>query len=80
MSGVFITAVYPNPASEVLYVTIEGAGETLVTLVNLSGSAVFRQTTNQPVLTIPVQSFAKGMYILTIQSGRQMKSHKVIIR
>jgi len=74
------SAVYPNPASEVLYVTIEGAGETLVTLVNLSGSAVFQQTTNQPVLAIPVQPFAKGTYILTIQAGAGTKSHKVVIR
>ena len=74
------SAVYPTPASEVLYVTIEGAGETLVSLVNLSGSAVFRQTTNQPVLAIPLQSFAKGTYILTIQAGAAAKSHKVIIR
>ena len=72
--------VYPNPASEVLYVTMEDVGEALVTLVNLSGSVVFQQKTNQPVPAIPVQSFAKGTYILTIQASAGTKSHKVVIR
>ena len=73
------STVYPNPASEVLYVTIEGAGEAFITLVNMSGSTVFQQKTSQPVVSIPVQSFAKGNYILTIQAGAGTKSHKVII-
>ena len=74
------TAVYPNPASDVLNVTIAGAGEALITMVNMTGSCVFQQKTSLPVISIPVQSFAKGYYLLTIQAGDRIKSHKVFIR
>ena len=75
-----LSVVYPNPAADVLNVRIESAGEALITLVNLLGSTVFQQTTSQAVTAISVQSFTKGLYILTIQIGGQTKAHKVIIR
>ena len=74
------SAVYPNPASDVLNVRITGADEALITLVSMTGSAVYQQKTTQPLVTIPVQSLTKGYYILTVQTAGQTKSHKVIIR
>jgi hypothetical protein len=74
------SAVYPNPATEVLIVSIKGAGEALITLVNMNGSTVFQQNTNQEVTMIPLQSVATGYYILTIKASGQITSHKVIKR
>jgi hypothetical protein len=76
----FQSSVYPNPASDVMNVTIEGAGNAIITLVNLNGSIVFQQKTSGSVTTISVQSLAKGLYFLTIQSGERTNIHKVIIR
>ena len=74
------TVVYPNPASDVLNVRIGDAGEALITMVNMTGNLVFQQKTNQAVTSIPLQSFAKGYYILTIQAGAGITTHKVIVR
>ena len=74
------SSVYPNPVSDVLYVTVEGAGEAVITLVSMNGSTVYRQKTSRTVTSIPVQSLAKGYYILTIQAGERTTSNKVIIR
>jgi hypothetical protein len=74
------SSLYPNPASDVLYVSIADADEVFITLVNLTGSVVYQQKTNQPVTAVPVESFAKGYYILTVQADKGVATHKVIIR
>ena len=73
------SSIYPNPASDVLHVSIADAGEALITLVNLTGSIVYQQKTSQPITSVPVESLAKGYYILTIQATGQTETHKVII-
>ena len=74
------SAIYPNPVSDVLVVSIKSVGEAVISLVSLNGSIVYQQKTNQPITSIPVKSFEKGPYFLLIQSGKQTKSHKVLIR
>ena len=72
--------IYPNPVSDVLYVTLEGADNAVVTLVNAVGSVVVQQKTNSSVTSIPVQSFAKGYYFLIVQTDKGVKTHKIIIQ
>jgi len=74
------SSIYPNPVSDVLNVSLSEAGEAFLTLVNLTGSIVYQQQTSHAVTTIPVGSFAKGYYILSVQSGGRTAVHKVIIR
>ena len=71
--------IYPNPVSDVLFVTIEDADNAVITLVNSAGSVVVQQKTNSSVTTIPVQSFAKGYYFLIVKTDKGIKTHKVII-
>ena len=72
--------IYPNPVSDVLYVTLEGTDNAVVTLVNAVGSVVVQQKTNSSVTSIPVQSFAKGYYFLIVQTDKGIKTHKIIIQ
>jgi len=74
-----LSAVYPSPTSDVINVSFSGADEAVITLLNMNGSVVFQQTTRQPVTSIPVQSFVKGAYFVTIKAGSFIKTHKVII-
>ena len=71
---------YPNPVSDVLYVTIDGADNAVITLTNIAGSIVAQQKTNQPTTQIPVHSFAKGYYFLTVQTATKTETHKVFIK
>ena len=72
--------IYPNPVSDVLYVTLEGVDKADITLVNAAGSIMIKQKTSLPAISIPVRSFAKGYYFLIIQTKNGTKTHKVIIR
>ncbi|MDR2146835.1 MAG: T9SS type A sorting domain-containing protein, partial [Tannerella sp.] len=76
----FQSAVYPNPVSDVMNVTVEGADNALITLVNINGSIVFQQKTSRRVTPISVKSLTKGYYFLTVQAGKQMKTYKILIR
>jgi len=75
-----LSTVYPNPASDVINIFINGTEEAAITLLNMNGSVVFQQKTRQPVMSIPVQSFAKGTYFVHIQAGENMETHKIIIK
>ena len=72
--------IYPNPTSDVLNVTLDGADNAVITLVNAVGSVVVQQNIGNSVTTIPVQSLAKGYYFLIVQTSKGTKTHKVIIR
>lgn len=74
------SAVYPNPVSDVLNVTIEGAEQAVITLISSNGSIVLKQSVSQPCVSIPVSSFVKGYYFLTVQTNKGTKTHKVLIK
>jgi len=74
-----LSTVYPNPTSDVINVSFRSADEAVITLINMNGSVVFRQKTRQPVTTIPIKSLNKGRYLVHIQAGESMETHKIII-
>lgn len=74
------SAVYPNPVSDVLYVSIEGTEHAIITLLNASGTVVTTQKTNQQLTLLPVRSLAKGFYFLTVQTSEGIKTHKVVVQ
>ena len=71
---------YPNPVSDILYVTVDGADNAIITLTNITGSIVVQQKTNQPTTQIPVHSLAGGYYFLTVQTATKTETHKVFIK
>ena len=72
--------VYPNPVSDVLSVTIDGADNAIITLTNVAGSVVVRQKINQPATQIPVHYLAGGYYVLTVQTTTKTETHKILIK
>lgn len=74
------SAVYPNPVSDVLNVSINGADQAIITLLSANGSIVTQQKVQQLVTSIPVSSLAKGYYYLKVQTAQGAKTHKVIIK
>lgn len=74
------SAVYPNPVSDVLNVTINGADQAVITLINANGGIVVQQKVQQSTAAIPVSSLAKGYYFLTVQTAQGAKTHKVVIK
>ena len=59
--------LYPNPATE--YIKIGGVDEVAVSIFNISGTVIFSQEHYTDGQTISISDWAKGLYILQIQSN-----------
>jgi hypothetical protein len=62
-------AVSPNPATEVLHISLEEYKNKSISIVDLKGNLVFTQALNSLDTDIKVDSFAKGIYLLNIHDG-----------
>jgi hypothetical protein len=73
---------FPNPASSVLTVEVNGASEAAVTLVNLLGREVQPDyITRQPTqIQLGVASLKNGVYLLKVYSAGKPLSKKVMIQ
>ena len=75
--------IYPNPASDKINIFINNqySKEFTLNLTDMSGKIVFNHYyKNKKEVTIDVQKFHKGNYILTIKDGNQTYSQKIIIQ
>ncbi|GEM_PF-3516373 len=63
-----------------LYINTGKVSAARITLVNGSGATVLRQNIGQQISTIPVNSYNKGFYILTVSTGKENKSFKLILK
>jgi len=76
--------VYPNPASELLYISNSGnsISDATVQIFDMNGRVIFSEK-NVDVFSnysIPVSSFATGLYIIDINDGTNRKVQKIEIR
>jgi sugar lactone lactonase YvrE len=72
-----VVRVYPNPASDVLY--IEGAGsEAAITICNQVGQVVYSVQKAAPNTTLPLRNLPPGMYMVRVtDSGGNATVHKI---
>lgn len=76
-------SIYPNPASATFTVNFPKALlGSIITISNLAGEVVSTYTPTQPNLTIPIDSYKQGVYIVAIliHSGYSKYQRLVIIR
>ena len=71
-----VISVYPNPAKNMLNITVNGDFE--YSLVNGMGQVVSNGTSNG-IQQINVNNMAKGVYFLRITAGTQMNVQKIVI-
>jgi hypothetical protein len=73
------TLVYPNPSNGVFTVSVP-AGKTFeLTITDLTGKVVKRQTTEAELTQVQLQNIAKGVYLLQIVSEGKTAMHKLVI-
>ena len=75
-------SIYPNPVSNQLTIKLPSVyNENLiqVELYNSIGQLVLSKSYTETTIEFSVSSFPKGLYILKIQNGEEMKTEKIII-
>lgn len=60
--------VYPNPATEKVFIQLENYTNTSLKVYDLIGNEVFKQVIKETITEIPVSHLTKGMYILKIEN------------
>jgi gingipain R len=76
--------VYPNPASDVLYISNSGISiaDATIQIFDMNGRIIFKES-NVNVFTnysIPVATLASGLYLIDINDGSNRKVQKIEIR
>lgn len=69
--------IFPNPSSTGI-VTVEALAGALVSVVNALGQTVVETYITDQPLEIDLGKSGKGMYTLVVNSGGQVKAHKVV--
>ena len=73
--------IWPNPADEVLHVTLEGAlDHAQFAVLDLTGRLVSEGNVNRASPTIDVRSLAPGTYLLRITNGNEHTAHRFVKR
>ncbi len=72
-------SIYPNPAHEYVNLNNLPVGATL-TFADLQGRIILTQTVQNTQMTIPVNEYAKGMYLLRITDGTSMVAKKIVVK
>ena len=79
MTGV---SVYPNPASDLFTILFEEEAEACeIVLYDMVGTAHYRQKhAGGGRLDIPVNQLSDGLYLLSLNNGRQTSYKKIVVR
>ncbi len=73
--------VYPNPASDLLHIDNSAMNITSLEIWDLSGKAVYRQTSiNTAVLSVDVSKFSAGVYTIKVTADGREIVEKLIVR
>jgi hypothetical protein len=71
--------IYPNPVDDVLQINLgTSSSQTTVEIYSLLGKRLYTQTTALNRLIIDTSNFAKGTYILNVNSATDHQNLKII--
>jgi hypothetical protein len=73
--------VYPNPADDILYVELSGAGIANITLYDLQGRVVGANHDSplQGIATLNVRNVPAGVYVLRVTDTNRKEYHQKIV-
>ncbi|MDR1666979.1 MAG: Ig-like domain-containing protein [Bacteroidales bacterium] len=74
-----IARIYPNPTEGMLTLDFETAGERHITLSDVAGKVLLRQTVSEPTIRIDISNYPAGVYLVTINDGKKQKTVRVIL-
>ena len=72
--------VYPNPASEVINISVNKVVEAIVSVVDITGKVVKTSSLNGLSTTVNTAGLTNGVYYVTISNGASTSTQKVVIK
>ena len=74
--------IYPNPASEKLTLELSNmpGKECMLTIYNLTGSAIYNAKLKTEIMEIDVSSYNPGLYFVKVDSGKRSFTRRVEIQ
>ena len=72
--------VYPNPASDLINILIQGVDVTALRMMDVQGRTVkILDAGKQTVITVPVSDLAAGVYFLEAETATGTITKKIVI-
>ena len=71
------TDIYPNPVKDILYISTPDMRN--ITIATITGSVVLNQDVKDDKLSIDVNDFNKGIYILRISTSTETITEKIVV-
>ncbi|MBI3135657.1 MAG: T9SS type A sorting domain-containing protein [Bacteroidetes bacterium] len=75
----YTISVYPNPARDVLNITVADANVTLISLMNIQGKVVYTDASGEKNVQLGLEDFAGGIYFVNIQTDKGISTEKIVI-
>ena len=73
-------SVYPNPATNNVFIENEHAGILTITLNDITGKELMREQTSSSKTNIDISKFAAGVYAINIIKNEQKITYKLVIQ
>ena len=80
VANVFGLNVYPNPASDVINVTLNKEVTATINVVDVTGKVVKTSTINGTTTSINTAGLSNGVYYVNITDGTSVSTEKVVIK
>ena len=71
--------VFPNPVSQILYVTIHPSFTGNLSIIDIAGNVIFSRTSVSGVQQIDVAGYISGIYFIRFEWGSKVFTGKVIV-
>lgn len=73
--------IYPNPASDIVNISLENSYDQVeVTIYDLTGKKVMKQTLNKELLKVDTSKLNTGVYFMEISSEGKQATKKLVIK
>ena len=73
-----IVRVYPNPTNAMISLEFETEGVYIVTLTDLTGKILLRQTVNDRIIRIDISNYPPGLYLLITDDSKRQNVMRVV--
>jgi len=76
-------SVFPNPGNALFYLKLSGeieSEEALITVFNITGEGALQLTISEPIYTLNLSGYPRGVYLLRVIQGNRMQTRKLVLQ